>query len=323
MNIVKASGNENEFKAFLGKMITIEFNEYIFDLQSVYDLDNFDDFLLIKDNGKIIDFINIYQDNGFDFIAPNFTSYDRQLEELHLLKYTYPNHILECSDYYLNPEQKEYYKCKFNSRINRNYVYLLEDESSFYVTSEKKTNALRDAFEEEYFTNLNLNNLKFINIKCNELSRFLEDYDRFGIPMWTNGGEEAITGFHYLSLIDSCNENSENCNYLLCLNGKKIAGVIKYGIFNEYDIRHQCMCYIDVNFAYRRRGISKILINQMNKYLEKNIPFVITNETEIGKKCKMHEHFKNMIQKPVYTYKELEYLRYEQQIKDIKNYKNR
>lgn len=319
MNITSATGNEKDFKAFLGKLITIEFNEYIFDLQSVYDLDNFDDFLLVKDNGKIVDFINIYNNDGFDFIAPNFTSYDRQLEELHLLKYTYPNHILECSDYYLNPEQKEYYKCKFNSRVNRNYIYITEDDTNFYVTTEKKTNVLRDAFEENYFSKLNLKNLKFINLKCNDLAKFLKQYNIVGTPLWTNGKDVSIAGFHYLSLEDSMDNNSNNSNYLLCLNENSIVGVIKHGILNEENIKHQCMFYIDVNFAYRKQGISKILINQMNKHLEKDLPFVITNETEIGKKCKMKEHFKSIIEKPVYTYKELELLKYEEQIKDLRN----
>ena len=319
MKICEASQNAKEFKVFLGQIITVNCMDYIFDLQSVYDLDNFDDFIIIKDGNKIVDFANVYSHNGLDFIAPNFTSYKRQLEELHLLKYTYPNHILECSDCYLNPEQKEYYKCKFNSRINRNYIYLTEDNTNFYVTNKQKTNVLRDKFEAEYFKKINMNNLQFVNIKCNQLADFLKKYELYDIPQWSNGTSSSITGFHYLSLEDAFGEDSELCEYLLCINKGTIIGAIKHGVFNTYNIQHQCMCYIDVNFANRRRGISKILMNKMNDFLIPNLPFVITDETEMGQRCHMTQLFKENINVPVYTYKELENLQFEKQIKDIKN----
>lgn len=302
-----------EFKIFLH---SINSDECIFDIEKLLQNKNFDDFYTIKEGNRIIDFVNVYTQDGLSFVVPNFTNYKRQLEELELIKETFPNCILECDECYLNPEQKEYFLCKFPSTINKNYEYLLKYDTNFYVSDENDIFILRDNFEINHFPTLDLSNITFANVTQKQLGTFLKQYEIFGIPAWSNGNSWSMAGFHYFTPNE---EGDPRAQYLLCLNGKNVLGVIKHSVYDEYDITHQCICYIDVNFAYREKGISKLLMKQMNLHLIEGLPLAITDESEMGKKCKMHKNFRKYVNKKIYTYKQLEKMQYEQHIKDIRN----
>lgn len=313
MNIINGKNDIEKFKIFLNK---IKNYNNIFDIDFLINLNNYEDFLLIEKNGIIIDFINVYTEDNITYLAPNFTNYSVQLEELHLLKYAYPNYVLECNESFLNPEQKEYFKCKYDSRINKNYNYNINNGYNYYVSTERKVHLIRDNFENQYFEPLNLNNITFINISCSDINKILYEDSIFGIPTWTDGENYSIAGFHYFTNTD----NDKYGKYLLCMDNNNILGVIKHGVYEEYGTIHQCICYVDVNFAYRKNGISKILANQMNAHLIDGLPLVITDESEMGKKCHMHQIFKNCIDKKIYTYQELQDMEYQEQIEDLRKY---
>lgn len=312
MEIVSASENIIEFKKFLKSLLKdIDYN-YIYDIEAMLELKDYKDFILFTENGKIIDFANLYN-QGFNFISPNFTDYKKQLEELEIIKKIYPDYILESSDTLLNPEQDIYYKCKFDSRINSNFKYNIDNGVNYYVADKKLIYLLRNNFENNYFKKLNLNNISFVNIRCNELKTFLEKYSK-GVNTWTDGNEWALAGFHYFNL-----EDDKQGQLLICLNDDNILGVIKHGVYDEYDTIFHCICYIDVNFAYRNKGISKLLMRQMNAHMIDGLPLVVTDESEMGRKCHMHKLLKKNINKRIYTYKELENMQYERLSPQIKN----
>ena len=170
---------------------------------------------------------------------------------------------------------------------------------------EKDIYILRNDFEKKYFKKLDLNNISFVNIKSNELKKFLENYSN-GVKTWTDGNEWALAGFHYFNL-----EDDKQGQFLICLNDNNILGVIKHGVYDEYDTVFHCICYIDVNFAYRNNGIATLLTRQMNAHLIDGLPLVVTDESEMGKRCHIHKLFKENVNKKIYTYKQLENMQYE------------
>lgn len=304
MEIINANDCVKDFKSFL-KSIS-DYNNMVYNIDSVLKLKNFNRFILIKDNGKIIDFAEIFIKDTLKYIAPNFTYEYKQLEELKLFKQIFPNYILELNKS-LGFNQNIYFKCQYDSSINKDFKYKFENED-YYVSNINNIYILRDYFENKYFSELNYEKLSFINIKSYELEPFLKKYCG-GKTLWYDKKDWALAGFHYfLPEIDS------HSSFLMCLNNNYPIGVIKYEICNNFDIPCQCICYIDVNFAYRNNKISQLLISEMNNYLIDKIPLIITHESDMGKKCHIHKTFKKNINKKIYTYKEMEQIQYNEYI---------
>lgn len=290
----------SEFKKYLNVLLKDETKEQVYNIDSVLKLNNYDNFILIFKNNKIIDFANIYIKNNFKFISPNLNDKKNQNEELYFIKKKFPNFILETGNFKLNTEQNYYYKCIFNSRINKKFKYDIYNDANYYVSDIKKNGILRNNFEQKVFRKLNREKITFVNIKNSELELFLNKYSN-GNKTWNDGSDWAIAGFHYFNL-----DEDENGNFLLCLSEKNVIAVIKHGIYEVYNKKFHCICYIDVNYAYREKGIAKIITNEMNNYLIDNLPVLLTNESNMGKKCHMHKLFKRTIKRKTYTYKEIE-----------------
>lgn len=82
----------------------------------------------------------------------------------------------------------------------------------------------------------------------------------------------------------------------------------KYGRYQEdKPYKHYGLNYIEVKKSYREYGISKMLIDEMAKILDNDMPLSLSQETTMGKRCKMAEKFKNAKFKThIYAYRELE-----------------
>lgn len=227
---------------------------------------------------------------------------------LDLIKDKYPNIIIEDSAY-KSIIIDNYYKVNLQSSYDKNSKYILFDNTNQYWVSDKSMiNNLRNIFEKNFFVdNINYDKLHFYNLSSEQYDKYLGTYLKndkiFGIPMCENDGHYNIAGFKYLqpSLF------GETKNYFICMQEGKLLGVIKHGIYGNGNYKHQAIAYIDVNIAYRNQGIATLMIKQLDKYLEKDLPLFLTHTSELGKKCKIEEIFiKNIKKVPVVKYEEQE-----------------
>lgn len=109
--------------------------------------------------------------------------------------------------------------------------------------------------------------------------------------------------FKYFSPEDLVNWHDKS-NYLVTYHNKKIVGVIKYGVFGHEE-KEYGICYIDVNNEFKRRGIAKELITELNKYLDLELKLYISKPSDEGELCKINDLFKGLItRRSVITYGE-------------------
>lgn len=85
----------------------------------------------------------------------------------------------------------------------------------------------------------------------------------------------------------------------------EVVGVIKIREYEDH-IKYQSICYIDVSAKYRRKGIASKMIKELDNYLQKNQPLVLTELSKDGQKARIDLVFKrNITVTEVYTNQEM------------------
>ena len=164
---------------------------------------------------------------------------------------------------------------------------IYSDMLPLWVYTPDKVNVLRDAIEAKYLTVDENAEITFATMTGCELQKFLWDDDLMGAPYWRSwNGFSHIIGFHYTEL----QYGNDTTKYLVAIaNGNRLIGCIKYA---EYYENHYGLDYIDVARHYRRRGVATRLIEELSKTIGDKYPLVLSSESDMGKKCHIHNHFK-------------------------------
>ncbi len=102
--------------------------------------------------------------------------------------------------------------------------------------------------------------------------------------------------FHYFAAEHICNM-WDTCDYLVLFNNlNEIIGVIKYGKYETGNPGEMTgINYIDIREDWKNQGCAKLLIKELNNYLDKRFPLYIGSLSPEGKKCKVDRLFKDLI----------------------------
>ena len=175
-----------------------------------------------------------------------------------------------------------------------------------YITEYSKT-LFRDAYERAIFGDIHAFTLEKLTYRCMSTDEY-ENYikgirSKLGYDISISWKDEynnsSIAGFTYLK----SSRISAGKKYLCALYNNKIVGVIHFGIWS--DNPYQSVSYIDICKPYRNKGIANELIKKLNNYLDKSLPLVLTELSDLGEKAKMDVAFKTKIKVvKVYSYKE-------------------
>lgn len=203
----------------------------------------------------------------------------------------YPDTIIFI-DGYTSDEPFKYYNLANMKSSSGHEDYLSQGYMSFLIPKHLSENLIRDKIEELTIPALDKEKLIFEDKTGDEiLDEILLKYDDnpyFNGFSRNENNHRHIAGFHYLSL----DESDRNQKILLCKLEGQIIGAIKHGIYDGYgNIPHQGLAYIDVNINYRNQGIAKLMIKELNNYLDKTLPLFLTDESEMGQICHMEKLF--------------------------------
>ena len=201
-------------------------------------------------------------------------------------------------------DDKVFKYCNLNSTYSNDHSYNFYN--GCYLT-EYNPNILAIAVERKYFPDLYIEDLNDVEIECLRKSE-LENYFKkfYGADYsgtWRNKyNQVSFSGFTYLKPSE-LDYSQKDIKFLTAVYKNNVIGVIKFGVRNEPT--HQEVSYIDVSYKYRGKGVATKLINSLEKYLYDDLTLVFTDESEMGKLCKMNEKFKNAVTKiKVKTYDE-------------------
>ena len=320
LEIKKASVMEKEFFNSVEelKYVVDEFEDNYYTLDYISknkDKNVSDNYLVVLKNNKIIDIIcneQFFEIPTISLICFYF-KYDKK-EFFETLKNYFKetpfliegNHI----NYYciwdenkdLSMEDLGFVHC--NTKFSIDETFHLDMGSRYFYTLKENIDLLRDNFEKKYLPT-NVDDLTFEVVKEGELVNMLYDKNNVILPNYiTDGNHHVVLGFHYLSF-----EFHSKATYLIAKNNEnKIVGVIKWGLYREgFKDAHYGLNFIDVISIFRKKGIASKLIEEFTKHIDNTYPLVLSYESDMGKICQMHKHFKNAKFKTnVFTDKEWE-----------------
>lgn len=321
LEIKKASAMKKEFFNFVEelKYVVDEFEDNYYTIDYILknkDKNVCDNYLIVLKNNKIIDIIcneQFFEIPTISLICFYF-KYDKK-EFFETLKNYFKetpfliegNHI----NYYciwdenkdLSMEDLGFVCC--NTKFSIDETFHLYMGSRYFYTLKGNEDLLRDNFEKKYLPT-NVDDLTFEVVKEGELVNMLYDKNNVILPSYiTDGNHHVVLGFHYLSFQFS----SDNATYLIAKNNEnKIIGVIKWGLYREgFKDTHYGLNFIDVICTFRGKGIASKLIKELTKHIDDSYPLVLSYESDMGKICQMHKHFKNAkFKTKVFTDKEWE-----------------
>ena len=100
--------------------------------------------------------------------------------------------------------------------------------------------------------------------------------------------------FQYFSSADLNSLYCSLTNFIVAIIDNEVVGVIKIREYEDH-IKYQSICYIDVSAKYRRKGIASKMIKELDNYLQKNQPLVLTELSKDGQKARIDLIFKRNI----------------------------
>lgn len=235
----------------------------------------------------------------------------------------YPDYIIFINEY-VNDEPFKYYNLANMKSSLGNEEYLSCGHTSFLIPMHLDENIIRDKIEEDIHFVLNKKDLVFEDKTGSEiLDELLQKYGKnqfFTGFSRSDSGHRHVAGFHYFGL----DESDMRQNILTCKLNGQIIGVIKHGLYEGYGhIPHQGLAYIDVNIHYRNLGIAKLMIKELNNYLDKTLPLFLTRESDLGELCHMEKLFLENIHTTdcvSYDKQEEYYYKNKDRIPELKNY---
>ena len=316
MEFIKASDNIEEFEQLLKNAIQNEEDEYFYIstgeiYEDILNDKNYDGLFYVKNNDDItvISTFTMWDFNCLRIIGDFDTNIYKDIIK------TFPDYLVEI-DSYSSDEPFEFYNLantkssKFNLEYRLNY-------SNFLIPKTMDESILRDKYEKEYIPEFDINKVYFEDKTGREIYNDIVKeftYSPFnGFQRDLDSNNYAVSGFHYFTL----DESDLNQKILLCKQGNTILGAIKHGLYDNFgQMPHQAIAYIDVNKNYRNLGIATLMIQNLDKYLNKTLPLFLTQESELGHKCRMEEKFKKYI-------KETDCVSYDEQLEYCYKCKNK
>ena len=241
------------------------------------------DVFIIDENNNFIDLITRDKYYGLDIIYTSLES-----SKFDMLYDYFPSAIISID--YIDDMPNNYQIANMKSTLN-NEEYQVFGPCTFLIPKTLDVNIIRDKIEEELFVELDKSQITFENKKGEELQddifKYYQHNPFFKGITCDSSNHSHIAGFHYFNL-----DMDAKKDFLVCKQGNTYLGVIKYGIYDNYgSVKHQGLPYIDVNQKYQQNGIATLMIQQLNKYLDKDIPLFLTRESDQGKLCHMENLF--------------------------------
>lgn len=193
----------------------------------------------------------------------------------------------------------DYNRMDKQSTIDPDYRYIFGYGE--YLTK-GRTDRFVKAIENKYFINkVDLAKVKLKVIEGKDLSKLWQSkYIDGGFEgYWINTCNiDSAVGFHYFHF----NDAKIDARFILALYDGMIIGVIKLGVYYG---DHQAIAYIDILRTCRNQGVATYMIKNIDKYLFKGLPLMITDESDMGKMCHIADKFKaNVKSVKVKTYEE-------------------
>ena len=240
---------------------------------------------VVLNGSQIVDILHTEDVFGITFIYPFFT-------ERYSKKYTWDaiassfknqKYIVSTSDY--APEN--FCECNFTTSFDSKSHYKFEGCNMQYVHKDADKNLLRDAFVAHQLPAYKADKVTFKAIAGKDVADYLYCKELHEYPMHENENNHYnIAGFHYLQP-DFCEHHTL---FVAELEGVPIAA-IKIGVYGKDYYQHTGLNYIDVGVCYRQKGLASRLIKEFAK-LQFEYPLVLSDESDMGKKCRMEAHFK-------------------------------
>jgi hypothetical protein len=276
--------------------------------------------LVLYDKNKILTFMDVFDSSfGVPVVSIRFIDvYKQKKIESYIIKVIrslLPTAMIDVSnianshiDYEIleneGYKQINYYSSFKEDCYSEPYKYLFD--FSFFVGPGQDPDFVRNFIDKKYFpeiTKEDIEAMTFIDMDTDTVLKKFFGPDTYGQdvgPEWMNDGNiRSYIGFHYFSGSDvsimSSVEKERDIRYLIAFCKGIPVGIIKHGIYGEDKYKHQALCYIDVSFKYRRLGIATKMSKKLDSYLHKDLPLVLTDESDMGKLCGMEKLFKQTI----------------------------
>lgn len=151
----------------------------------------------------------------------------------------------------------------------------------------KNENYILKQFLEKFRKTKDIKDLIIKKMTNEELQKLLYDNENgYKIPTVRKPSGWVFLDFQYFSSGDLnplyCSQN----NFIVAIIDNEVVGVIKIGDYEDY-IKYKSICYVDVSAKYRRKGIASKMIKELNNYLSKNQPLLLTDLSNDGKKARI------------------------------------
>lgn len=151
-------------------------------------------------------------------------------------------------------------------------------------------------WKSEYIDNVDLDNIEYLNLTPNELSKFLHDNYLDKSTLGYVSSQELSSkpiGLVYLdyAFLKSLSPNEKEKRFLIGIvsNNKGTKTIVsvfkyykKYFFSKEQKIPLTYILSVEVNEFFRKKGLYKKLIFESLNYINQNNPVIITIESEIG-----------------------------------------
>lgn len=316
-------------KSFIRLLHKLNSNEYEYEYSYEYLLNNLSKVLnqtvvLSLNNNKIEGFAVIYNDNPYKSLIGDFKEiyvyyYRKQLIKEDLLKYITSNYkdIILITDYYDEIDAK--YLTVQSMELNKEgYVRL---PGNFNILMDRPSDFLRTKYLDDYyskFEGFSMDKLEFKYISREELYNSLNDKNSgdYIMPIFEKyGSSGSFFGFRYFTPSDLIQnyyytDKQDRTKYLCAMYNDFVIGIVKVAYVDE-GVKYLCISYIDVHKDFKRRGISKLLVQKLNEYLDNSLILVGTPLSDEGSLCKMDEVFGKYITNTIFIkdrYKFCDYL---------------
>lgn len=191
---------------------------------------------------------------------------------------------------------------KYDSSIKKEKRYYHHNLRNIFMKGNNEY-YIRDAIERKYYPkNINFSKITYFCMTSIELQQYLRKkqmspgYDCCWGESYVTPVEVGFTYFEYNDVF-----NNKDKKYIIAKYNDLIVGVIKFGDYYN----HQSIPYIDVRYGFREKGIATNMVKHLNKFLKTEPVLILTQESEMGKKCNIAKVFKKYITTTkVYTYDE-------------------
>lgn len=260
-------------------------------------------YFVVVDGDEVFDILFFEELFGISICYPSWYHGNHNLEELKTIISKFNSSMIDLGEY-CNFDLEELNMCLVDMSMNLSQENERYHYSGTLACIKTFKNVLKEAFEKYfYIDNFELSEVDIKVLKESQIQTILKNQriSIFDIPSTINdSNHHQFAGFHYFSW-----DNLGQANYLTALIDNKIVGIIKIGEYGEGCYYRQSINYIDIRKDCKNKGLASLMISKLDNFLNPNLPLVVTDESDEGKKCHIFEHFKNNIHKvPVYGYYE-------------------